>query len=143
MTLSNAIAQFLQEFSRLETCFVGLALSSLTDDQRLLQQAQSRLQLSARLTLLKRMAMVRDAHSSSIALLEGVIEKTSRLQDKHQELTRFSTEVMDGTLGEQHDAPKRPWIPTPAEIDQCNLETLALQRMLESVAGVFSRRESI
>ena len=107
MTLPDAIEHFLQEFAFVENRFVPTALGALTNDQTFIDRAQRRLDLPARLTLLKRMAMVRDANSSSIALIEGVIEKTLRLQEKREQLARSSEVVArDGGY----------WFPTASEL---------------------------
>lgn len=128
-TLPDAIEQFLQEFACVENRFVPTAMSALTDDQTFIDRAQSRLELPARLTLLKRMAMVRDADSSSIALIECVIEKTSRLQEKRESLARssFEGDIRGGWR----------WVPTQSEVRDCALETLAVQRTLTCVADKF------
>ncbi len=128
-TLPDAIEHFLQEFAFVENRFVPTAMGALTSDQTFIDRAQRRLELTARLTLLKRMAMVRDADSTSIALIECVIEKTSRLQEKRERLSRAPFDA-DTPGGMQ-------WVPTHSEVHECEMETLAVQRTLKCVADKF------
>jgi hypothetical protein len=133
MTLPDAIEHFLQELAFVENRFVPSAMRALTDDQTFIDRAKRSLELPALLTLLKRMAMVRDANSSSIALIESVIKKTSRLQEKRARFARISDG--DAARGMQLE-------PTPTEVQECQLETLAVQRTLECVADRFRERNS-
>jgi hypothetical protein len=133
MKLPDAIEHFLQELAFVENRFVPSAMSALTDDQTFIDRAKRRLELPALLTLLKRMAMVRDPDSSSIALIECVIEKTSRLQEKREIFSRFSNQATGSGIR---------WVPTPTEVHECELETLDVQRTLECVADRFRERDS-
>jgi hypothetical protein len=137
-----AIAQFFREFAVFDNQYVGMALRSLSTDPRSLETAERHLQLSARLTLLKRMAMARVADSPCVAELDGIIQKTARLQDKHEALTRNLAAVEGVAHGTMKLATKkstspsnrRMWLPTTQEIIDCNEETIELQQRLQSIA---------
>jgi hypothetical protein len=151
MSLSTAIAQFLQEFTVFESQYVGMALRSLTADGPLLDQAQRRLDLYARLTLVKRMAMARDVDMASLASLDRVIKRSLGLQEKYDELTRNSVAAARDARAAATSSPKSAqplggkqlvWLPTVKEVVDCRDETADLQRVLQNLAQRFQSRSA-
>jgi hypothetical protein len=139
MPLPTAIAQFLREFEAFDGRCVNAALASLTPDAALLEQAQLRLELHARLTLIKRLAMV-CADNASLALLDRVIERSAGLRQKYEELTRNgfghardTGKVSSSPPKSERREPPRVWLPTMIEIYDSIGETGNLQRMLQAV----------
>jgi hypothetical protein len=136
--LATLIAQFRREFEAFDERCVNAALASLTADAALLDQAQRRLTLHARLTLIKRLVMAW-ADKASLELLDRLIERTIRLQQKYDELTRFiSASTQDGSNvspsldNNQPPETRRVWLPTMIEIYDSIEETRNLQRTLQA-----------
>jgi len=141
MSLEAAITQFLQEFVIFEGRSVNTVLASLAADATLLEPAQRRLGLDARLTLIKRLAMAR-ADKASLMLLDRVIEKSTGLQQKFHALTRHGFANPRDTSNVAQPTPKierqrahRVWMPTLIEINDSIEEAGNLQRLLGTFVG--------
>jgi len=132
MSLPTAIARFLREFEAFDSRFVNAALGSLATDAALPEQAQRRLDLRARLILIKRLAMLRAADNPSLALLDRVIERTAGLQQKYDELMRNRFAHPCGQAGVFQE-PLRVWLPTVIEIYDSIAELENLRRMMAAV----------
>ena len=143
MSLSVAVSQFLYEFEILNTRYVRLAVQSLIGDLSLVEQAQTKLELHARLTLVKRIAMGRPATRSAVQEIERIIEGTSQLSAKHEELTQNLRTVAQGKVGDPPGLPnslptdQRLWVPTEDEISDCNAQTVKLQQSLQALTETF------
>jgi hypothetical protein len=139
--LATLIALFRREFESFGERGVNAALSSLSADAVLLGRVQRQFGLHARLTLIKRLAMAR-ADKSSLVLLDRLISRSRGLQQKYDELTRYSA---DSTADRSKVSPfqtmerrktDRVWLPTMIEIYDCIEEARDLQRTLQAIIGV-------
>jgi hypothetical protein len=140
--LATLIAQFRREFETFDERCVNAALASLTADAALLDQAQLRLTLHARLTLVKRLVMAR-ADKASLELLDRLIERTIGLQQKYDELTRYSSaSTQDRSTASpslakiERPETRRVWLPTMIEIYDSIEETRNLERTLQAFVEI-------
>jgi hypothetical protein len=136
--LATLIAHFRREFETFDERCVNAALGSLTADAALLDQAQRRLGLHARLTLIKRLAMIR-ADEASLELLDRLIERSIGLLQKYNELTRYSfastqdrSKVSPSLAKIERPETRRVWLPTMIEIYDSIEEARNLQRTLQA-----------
>ncbi|HEY2464390.1 MAG TPA: hypothetical protein VGI32_10030 [Steroidobacteraceae bacterium] len=158
LDLKTAIELFVAEFSVFEKHFVGVALRSLSSDMSFVGHAERLLDLEARLTLLKRMAIVRRVDPELIVQLEDVQLRAANLREKRDELSqvldllaadkRASRVNRNRTAQDDCDfdgivpRPHRAWVPTVGEIDECRKVTNRLQTKLGSIAAQFNRGTS-
>lgn len=155
LDLKTATELFIAEFSVFEKHFVGAALRSLSSDMAFVGHAEKLLNLEARLTLLKRMAIVRQVDPELILQLEDVQLRAANLREKRDELSQVLDLLaahkcaprLDRPLHPQDDIdldggfvprPHRAWVPTVGEIDECRKVTSKLQATLGSIAAQFS-----
>lgn len=155
LDLKTAIELFVAEFSVFEKHFVGVALRSLSSDLSFVGHAERLLDLEARLTLLKRMAIVRRVDAELIVQLEDVQLRAAHLREKRDELSQVLDLLAadkrasrlghisrrqddDDTAGGIVPRPRRAWVPTLGEIDECIRVTNRLQTELGSLAARFS-----
>jgi len=84
MELKDAIGLFFVEFAQVEGHCVGQALRALSDDALFVEQAESLLDLEARLKLLERMAFARGVPAAVISELEACLVR-ARLLRQHRD----------------------------------------------------------
>ena len=147
--LKVAIELFLAELSAFETRFLGMVLQSLSNDSSFVGQTQALLDVGSRLTLLRRMAHVRNLNPYIIAQLDAIDLRARRLLGKRDEFRRILSRMAtdDGKSASAFaDCPQEErrsgWaaaqlsvrFPTEMEIDEYRNEATELQATVRAIA---------
>lgn len=120
MPLDAAIGSFFVEFSKFDMTVLSGALRSISKDDALVERADERMNLDARLTLLRRMAFARALPSPVMKDLEAVLSRARRLR-KHRDAV--AANLTASTVR----------IPQEVRLEEYTAEAVALQRDLKAV----------
>ena len=157
MQLKAAVGSFFVEFSKFEMPGVGMALRSLSKDSVFVAHAEKLLDLDARLTLLERMAFVRNVPPGLIAELRALLSRARTLREQRDEIARnLATADLDGV-----EPPRVPpkvvaakmrkadyarlaavqdlWMPPVAQIQTYTAEAIELQQSLRAITEKLDR----
>jgi hypothetical protein len=144
----GSITSFLAEFSIFESLSVRSALRSLSKNDAFALKAEHLLALDARLTLVKRMAFVRNLDPVDCDEIARIEERTKQLVARRDELFHVSHSAAgpDGrrpmvssqnATSEQsrreRETVRTLWKPTIAEIDRCRSEISDIQSSLTAI----------
>jgi hypothetical protein len=134
---NGSINSFLAEFSTFENHSVRSALRSLSKNDAFALKAEHLLDIDARLTLVKRMAFVRNLDPVDCDEIARIEERTRQLVAKRDELVHIShsaagsddrgsiapsQNARSGLSRRERETLRTVWKPTIAEIDECRNE---------------------
>jgi hypothetical protein len=156
--LKAAIGSFFFEFSKFEMPFVGMALRSLSKDCVFVEQAETLLNLEARLTLLERMAFARGVPPDLTAELNTLLSRARKLSEQRDEIARnLVLADLDSVKPHLGASPrlkgpkirnadyarlaevKALWMPSVAQIHTYVTEAIELQETTRAIAEKFDQ----